>query len=83
MIKIIIHDGRESRDQSKVDSEGLGEVLAVVENAKQPLNLGDAIALKDGTRVLVIGYTEDIQPDGLTQHVSIGSLPERQPSHTN
>jgi hypothetical protein len=73
MIEIRIRDGRRGRDLSKVDPEGLGEVLGEF-NAKQPLDLGDKIRLADGTDVIVIGCNERIDTGRWTQEVSVGEL---------
>lgn len=74
-IKITVRDGRAGRvgGPAGVAPEGYGEILGVVERS-EPLDIGDVIALGDGTKVVVTGLNETIGST-LEQVVHVGSLP--------
>jgi hypothetical protein len=59
-IQIIVHDGRIGRDPALVTKEG-GEVLMEYES-ETPLDIGDTVALPNGSTAVVIGINDDIQP---------------------
>jgi hypothetical protein len=72
--EIIICDGRAGRNEPLVDDDGFGEVLGTA-TVQQPVDIGDVVALPDGTKVMVIGTKETIGPDTLRMKVAIGNLP--------
>jgi hypothetical protein len=75
-VKITVRDGRAGRvgGPDGVTSERDGEILGIVEGA-QPVDVGDVIALADGTKVMVIGVTENFTPTSWEQVVHVGNLP--------
>jgi urease accessory protein UreE len=67
-VELVIRDGRTNR---KIAADGKGEVLARLDHPTF-LDIGDEIALPDGTRVPVIGIEETAKTAGITQTVFIG-----------
>ena len=73
--EVTIRDGRIDRDPTQVDENGHGAVLGTV-LVDQPPDIGDVIALQDGTRVMVIGAEQQLSSDAWKMTVHVGNLPD-------
>lgn len=71
--KVTIRDGRINRDPAQVDDNGNGAVLGTA-SVDEPPDIGDVIALHDGTKVKVIGTEEHLVDDSWRVTVHIGNL---------
>lgn len=71
--EVTIRDGRINRDPARIDDNGHGAVLGTA-SVDEPPNVGDVIALHDGTRVKVIGTEEHLAGDSWRVTVHIGTL---------
>jgi len=60
MVRVIVRDGRASRDPNLVTVDG-GEVLAELD-VERRYRAGDRLTLPDGTDVVVIGVRERVVP---------------------
>jgi hypothetical protein len=78
MAHITVRDGRAGHAKGP---DGLGAVLGVTQ-APDLLDIGDVIALPDGTKVVVIGEEvglgegTDLGMDPAAQTVFVGTMPE-------
>jgi len=73
VIEVTVHDGRVGRDPARVTSQGHGEILQTFQS-DHPIEVGDILTLDDGTRVQVIGVTDELAPGSWKQKVDIGNL---------
>lgn len=79
MIEVTIRDGRAGRNRTLDDAQG-GAILATVQR-DEPLDIGDAITLADGTPVVVIGVNDNIRPsESWEQTVFVGEMPRQRKS---
>lgn len=79
MIEVTIRDGRAGRNRGLDDAQG-GAILATVQR-DEPLDVGDAITLADGTPVIVIGVNDTIRPsESWEQTVFVGDMPRQRKS---
>lgn len=76
IVKVTIHDARSTRDHSKDDKDGWGQILGVA-HVEGGVDVADVISLPDGERVIVLGYEEVISLHEISQKVRIGALPPR------
>jgi hypothetical protein len=71
MAHITVRDGRDGRAKGP---DGLGAVLGVTQ-AADFLDIGDVVALADGTRAVVISEESDLVMDPGAQTVFVGTMP--------
>lgn len=72
MAHITVRDGRSGHAKGP---DGQGAVLGVAQ-AADFLDIGDLVALADGTRAIVISEQSDLGMDPDAQTVFVGTMPE-------
>jgi hypothetical protein len=79
-VKVTVRDGRAGREggEAGVSPGGKGVILQMLEKDFPPFKMGDELTLPDGSKVVVIGVEQEINPAAKFwgQTVFVGNLPD-------